>query len=635
MNLLALLLGRRLANRESGARKIGALEGVPAMGLDALASVAYGPEAALMLLMPFGAAAPAMLGWLLLPIIVLLGLLCLSYWQTIQVYRERGGAYVVARENLGAPAGMVAAAALLIDYILNVAVGISAGVGALVSVLPGLHPHMLPICLCVLGLLTLLNLRGTPESGRVLAVPTYAFLACFAGLFVLGVLHVIDAHGAPRPMRAPAPLTAAASGAGAWLLLRAFASGCTAMTGVEAVSNSMSAFRDPKERHGHATLAVIVIALGLMLAFLAWLVPAYRIGAMAQSRPGYRTVLAQLAGAISGENAFYYAAMASLLAVLVLSANTSFTAFPRLCRNLAQDGYLPESFAIAGRRLEYSIGLLCLAGCAGVLLVAFGGITDRLIPLFAIGAFTGFALSQFGMAAHWRRAWQEHRPRSGHAARLTFNALGGVVTTAVLLVMVVTKFREGAWITLFLMAAGYALLHRIQHYYAKLRRLEGDDATLRARAPARTAAIVIIERWNRPARGALEFALGMTDEVYALHLARLTGPDQQEPDLRRRWNANVEAPLRAAGHQPPQLRIAEARYRILHRPILEWIAELRREDADLRVAVVLQQQVKRHWLQHLLHAHRARSLRRHLAQANVPFLAIVTVPWSPDTGKER
>jgi amino acid transporter len=503
MKLLALLLGRRLANRESGARKIGAIEGVPAMGLDALASVAYGPEAALMLLMPFGATAPAMLGWLLLPIIVLLGLLCLSYWQTIQVYRERGGAYVVARENLGAPAGMVAAAALMIDYILNVAVGISAGVGALVSVLPRLHPHMLVICLCVLGLLTLLNLRGTPESGRVLAVPTYAFLACFAGLFVLGVLHVILAHGAPRPLRAPAPLAASASGAGAWLLLRAFASGCTAMTGVEAVSNSMSAFRDPKERHGHATLAIIVVALGLMLAFLAWLVPAYRIGAMAQSRPGYRTVLAQLAGAIIGENTFYYAAMAALLAVLVLSANTSFTVFPRLCRNLAQDGYLPESFAIAGRRLEYSIGLLCLAGCAGILLVAFGGITDKLIPLFAIGAFTGFALSQFGMAAHWRSAGREHHSRGGHAMRLTFNALGGIVTTAVLMIMVVTKFREGAWITLFLMAAGYALLHRIRRYYARLRKLEGDGANgshrhHRTLEPARTRRTGIRHGHDRP-----------------------------------------------------------------------------------------------------------------------------------------
>jgi hypothetical protein len=214
--------------------------------------------------------------------------------------------------------------------------------------------------------------------------------------------------------------------------------------------------------------------------------------------------------------------------------------------------------------------------------------------------------------------------------RLTFNALGGIVTTAVLMIMVVTKFREGAWITLFLMAAGYALLHRIRRYYARLRKLEGDDAALHARPPARTAAIVIIERWNRPARGALEFAMGMTDQVYALHLARLTGPDQKEPpDLRRRWNANVEAPLLAAGRKPPQLRIAEARYRILHRPILEWIADLRRDDGDLHIAVVLQQQVKHHWLQHLLHAHRARSLRRHLAHANVPRLAIVTVPWSP------
>ena len=630
MDLPELLLGRRLANRESGARKIGALEGVPSMGLDALASIAYGPEAALVLLMPLGAAAPATMGWLLLPIIVLLGLLCLSYWQTIDAYRERGGAYVVARENLGVPAGLVAATALMIDYILNVAVGISAGVGALASVLPRLHPHMLAICLAVLALLTLLNLRGTPESGRALAIPTYLFLACFAGLFALGLLRVALAHGPPQPAAAPTPIPAATQGAGVWLLLRAFAGGCTAMTGVEAVSNSMSAFRDPKARHGHCTLAIIVVALALMLACVAWLVPVFRIGAMQQARPGYRSVLAQLAAAIAGEGAFYYFAMAALLAVLVLLANTSFAAFPRLCRNLAQDGYLPEGFAIAGRRLVYSIGLLCLAGCAGALLIAFEGITDRLIPLFAIGAFTGFALSQFGMAAHWRRAWREQGARGGHAARLTFNAIGGVVTCAALAVMVVAKFREGAWITLFLMAAGYALLHRVRGYYDRLRRVEGDAASLHARPPMATAALVIVEQWNRPARMALEFAMDVSERVIALHLARLTGPEQKEPpDLRQRWNANVDAPLRAAGRTPPVMRVVEAHYRTLHLPILKAIGELRREDPRRHIAVVVPEQVKRRWPQALMHAHRTRSLLRHLARANVPHLALVTLPWRP------
>ena len=634
MDLVALLLGRRLANRESGARKIGALEGVPAMGLDALASVAYGPEAALLLLMPLGAAAPATTGWLLLPIIVLLGLLCLSYWQTIEAYRERGGAYVVARENLGVPAGLVAATALMIDYILNVAVGISAGVAALVSVLPRLHPHTLAICLGVLALLTLLNLRGTLDSGRALAAPAYLFLTCFAALFALGLVRATLAHGHPQPLQPPAPLAMAASGGGLWLLLRAFASGCTAMTGVEAVSNGMSAFRDPTPRHGHRTLSIIVFALGTMLACLAWLVPAFRIGAMPQAQPGYRSVLAQLAGAIVGEGAFYYLAMASLLAVLVLSANTSFTAFPRLCRNLAQDGYLPEGFAIAGRRLVYSIGLLCLAGCAGALLVAFAGITDRLIPLFAIGAFTGFVLSQFGMAAHWRRMWRERGgKRGGHATRLAFNAVGGAVTTAALLVMVVAKFREGAWITLFLMAAGYMMLHRIRRYYDRLHRLEGDASPLRLRGAAGTVSIVVIERWNRPARDALDFAMGISGQVVALHLARLSGPEQKEPpDLRRRWHASVEAPLQAEGRAPPRLRVAEARYRRLHHPVLDLIGELRREWPEHYIAVVLPERVKQGWLQQLMHAHRTHALLRHLAKACVPRLVLVTLPWSLTPG---
>ena len=580
--------------------------------------------------MPLGAAAPATMGWLLLPIIVLLGLLCLSYWQTIEVYRERGGAYVVARENLGVPAGLVAATALMIDYILNVAVGISAGVGALVSVLPRLHAHMLAICLVVLALLTLLNLRGTPESGRALAVPTYLFLACFAGLFALGLARVALAHGHPQPAVAPMPIPAAAQGAGVWLLLRASAGGCTAMTGVEAVSNSMSAFREPKARHGHRTLAILVGALALMLACVAWLVPAFRIGAMQQARPGYRSVLAQLADAIAGQGVFYYLTMAALLAVLVLSANTSFTAFPRLCRNLAQDGYLPEGFAIAGRRLVYSIGLLWLAGCAGALLIAFEGITDRLIPLFAIGAFTGFALSQFGMAAHWRRAWREPGARGGHAARLTFNALGGVATSAALGIMVVAKFREGAWITLFLMLSGYLLLHRVRGYHDRLRSLEGDQAPLHARPAMPTAALVIVERWNRPARTALEFAMDVSDRVIALHLARLAGPEQKEPpDLRQRWNANVDAPLRAAGRTPPALHVVEAHYRTLHLPILKAIGELRREDPRRHIAVVVPAQVKRLWPQAMMHAHRTHSLLRHLARARVPHLALITLPWAP------
>lgn len=634
MDLVALLLGRRLANRESGAHKIGTLEGVPATGLDSLASIAYGPEATLLALAPLGAAASASAGWLQAPVIVLLALLGFSYWQTIAVYGDRaGGAYAVARENLGTRAGLVAAAALLVDYILNAAVGISAGVAALVSLLPRLHGHALVICLAVLAFLTVLNLRGTLASGRVLAVPTWIFLACFAGLLGWGLWQVVVAGGHPQPVLAPAPLHAGTHGGAPWLLVLALAGGCTALTGVESASNSMTAFREPAIRHAHRSMVVTVVALAVMLACVAALLPAYRVGAMEQSRPGYRSVLAQLAAAIAGDGTFYYVTMATLLAVLVLSANSSFTAFPRLCRDLARDRLLPAAFANAGRRLVYSAGLLTLAVTAAVLLVIFGGITDRLIPLFEIGAFTGFVLNQFGMAAHWRRT---RRTAGGHggALAIALNVAGGAATAAVLGVIVVAHFREGAWIAVLVMAGFGALLHGIRGHHEARQRLEGDRAPVSPQSePTPTVAIVAIERWNRPARAALEFAMTIANRVIALHVARLAGPDQDEsPDLRRVWEADVEAPLAAAGRAPPTLRVVEARYRVLHRPILALVDELRREDADARIAVVLPARAERGWIRRLPGANRERRLRRRLARAGVPGLAIVSVPWRPPTG---
>jgi amino acid transporter len=292
----------------------------------------------------------------------------------------------------------------MIDYVLNVAVGISAGVAAVVSAVPSLHPYILPLCLGILLLITLVNLRGTLDAGRAFALPTYAFVASFAVILAIGIGKAALAGGHPQAAVPPPALSRETEAASLWLLLRAFASGCTAMTGVEAVSNGMSAFREPTVRYGHRTLAAIVAILAAFLAGIAYLTTVFRIGAMDQTQDGYRSVLSQLAAAVTGTGVFYYTAMASVLSVLALSANTSFVDFPRMCRLVAEDGFLPKPFAIAGRRLVFSVGILYLAAGAGSLLVLFGGITDRLIPLFAIGAFLTFTLSQAGMVALSERA---------------------------------------------------------------------------------------------------------------------------------------------------------------------------------------------------------------------------------------
>ena len=380
MPLLDILLGRRLATSEEAENKIGVWTGVPTLGLDALGSASYGPEAALTILLPLGAVGLAYVEGVSLVILALLAVLYFSYRQTLSAYPNGGGSYTVAKENLGTRAGLLAAASLLLDYILNVAVGISAGVGALVSAAPALQPHILAICLGVLALITLVNLRGARESGVLFSVPTYLFVVSLLGVLGVGIFRVVVSGGHPVPVTPPPALPPTVAPVSFWLLLRAFASGCTAMTGVEAISNGIAAFEEPKVERARHTLTFIVVVLGLLLGGIAFLSRVYGVGAMNQEHPGYQSVISQLVGAVAGRGVLYYVTVGSVLAVLALSANTSFTGFPRLCRIVAADGYLPRVLGVVGHRLVYSAGILALAGAAGLLLVGFGGITDRLIP---------------------------------------------------------------------------------------------------------------------------------------------------------------------------------------------------------------------------------------------------------------
>ena len=629
--LSRLVLGRFIATEAGEERKIGAFEGVPAMGLDGLGSSAYGPEAALTILMPLGAAGLSAVQPIMLLLVALLAILYVSYRQTVLAYPSNGGAYTVAKANLGTGASLLAAAALMVDYVLNVAVGISAGIGALVSAVPMLQPHTLTLCLGVLGFLTLVNLRGTLDAGRLFALPTYLFIASFVLVIGLGVWATIASGGHPVPIEAPPALPAATASLGLWLLLRAFASGCTAMTGVEAVSNGVGAFREPVVLQAHRTLTIIVVTLGVLLIGIGYLARAYGIGAMDQMQGGYQSLLSQLVAAVVGRGWIYDVSIGSLLCILCLSANTSFVDFPRLCRLVARDGFLPRPFAVAGRRLVYSVGVLYLAGTAGLLLFAFGGITDRLIPLFAIGAFLTFTLSQAGMVVHWRREGRSGH-RVGHGLRLALNGLGATTTGLALAVILAAKFVEGAWITVIAIPLVILLLRTIHAYYARL------DEQLREEGPIDLAEVeaplvlVATRGWDRLTDKAIRFALRMSSDVIAVHLLDLDGDhDENEARrLRKSWEVDVAAPARTAGLTAPRLMLLQATFRRIHAPLLRLIERIRREQPDRVIAVLVPTVAKTHLWQHLLHTHHTARLSQALLRFGGDDVVVVNIPWHLD-----
>jgi amino acid transporter len=632
ISLLRLILGRRLANEEYAERKINAFEGVSAMGLDGLGSCSYGPEAALTMLMPLGAAGLGYIGWVMAPILLLLLILYASYRQTLRAYPNNGGAYTVSKLNLGTDASLIAASALMIDYVLNVAVGISAGIGALTSAAPVLHPYTLSLCLAMLALVSVVNLRGTVDAGRAWAAPTYLFLACFIGIIAIGASHTLSSGGHPAAIVPPPRPPRAMQAFSLWLILRSFAAGCTAMTGVEAVSNGVSAFREPRVRRAHHALGAICGFLGLLLAGITYLVRTYGIVAMDQTKSGYQSVLSQLAGAVVGHGALYYVSMASVLCVLCLSANTSFVDFPRVCRLVAEDDFLPRPFAAVGRRLVFSVGIVYLALTAGLLLVVFGGITDRLIPLFAVGAFLTFTMSQAGMVAHWHREIRNATSagaRHGFRAHLAINAVGAGATGIALVIIIVAKFREGAWITLLAIPATIFLLRSVKKYYVRLDAQLRDRKQLNLRGSEPPLVLVTAPGWNKLTDRALQFALRISPEVLAVHFTELDGSEAQDEEraLRQCWARDVEAPARKAGLRPPKLVRLRATFRRMTGPLLQLIAEIQHKHPHRLIAVLLPEVVKERWWQYLLHNHRMRRLQATLLRYGGSRIIVMIMPW--------
>jgi amino acid transporter len=594
------------------------LTGIPMLGLDALASAAYGPEAALTLLIPLGVLGIAYIGPISAVIIVLLAIVYFSYRQTIAAYPLGGGSYTVARANLGAPAGLLAAAALMLDYVLVVAVGISAGVGALVSALPFLHPHTLLICLVILALIALVNLRGVRESGLAFVVPTYLFVGCLFIVLAVGIVGTILSGGHPIPLEAPPVLPPPVLAPSLWLLLQAFASGCTAMTGVEAVSNGVTAFRQPAVKYAQRTLTAIIAILAVLLIGIAILAPAYGIGATAPGQAGYQSVLSQLVAAVAGRGLFYYLTIGAVLAVLAFSANTGFAGFPRLCRVVARDEYLPHAFANRGRRLVFTQGIVTLAVFAGLLLVAFGGVTDHLIPLFAIGAFTAFTLSQAGMVAHWRKT-------GGRVARrnMLINGVGALATAATLAVILVAKFTAGAWITLVIIPMIVVNFLAVKHHYSRVRRETARRQPLDTTNLQAPLVVVPTPGWSMMASKSLRFALKLSPDVYVVQVRF----EEQMDDLQANWERYVATPAHEAGLPVPQLVVLQSPYRQLIGPLFNYITRLEQEHPDRQVAVIIPELVERHWVHKLLHNQQGEVLKSLLLRQGDRRIVIINVPW--------
>jgi amino acid transporter len=619
MNILDLVVGKPIRTSDERAEQIGSIQGIPIFGLDALSSAAYGPEAALSLLIPLGLLGVRYIVPISAAIITLLVIVYFSYRQTIAAYPSGGGSYTVARFNLGAPASLLAAAALLADYILTAAVGISAGVGALVSAVPSLLSHTVSLCVGILVVITILNLRGVREAGSAFAVPTYLFVGTLLITIVAGVLRVLLSGGNPTPAVPLPPAPAMTEAVSFWLLLKVFASGCTALTGVEAVSNGVKAFREPTVKNAQRTLTVIIFLLAVLLAGISYLVKAYGIAATDPGQPGYQSVLSMLTAAVFGKGFFYYLTIGSILVVLSLSANTAFADFPRLCRAIAQNNYLPHVFGYRGRRLVYTYGIVVLAILCGSVLILFGGITDRLIPLYAVGAFLAFTLSQAGMVMHWRKNRGPNWLKSA-----LMNGLGALVTGITTGVVLVAKFVEGAWITLLFVPLTIVFFVLVRRHYHSVKLITNCKVPVDvAGLSQHPIAVIAIDRWSNITRQGIEFAARLSPEVIALHVE----PSEHSELLQDDWEHYVERPFRAAGKEPPQLHVLPSPYRFIIVPVVQFVLDLSKKHPDRNIIVVIPELVEDKWYEYFLHNQRGRLLEWVLLARGNERVFTVTAPW--------
>ncbi len=619
------IFGKPLATSEERGEHIGVAAGIPIFGLDALTSAAYGPEQALYLLIPLGLAGGERY---LLPIItcilVLLVIVFFSYRQTIAAYPNGGGSYTVASENLGNNAGLLAAAALMIDYILTAAVGISAGVTAVTSVEARLIPHTLALCLAILAIIAVVNLRGVKDTGAAFILPTFLFIGSLLMLVGVGVYKTFAAGGHPHSLAGlPPPVAPHGPLVGFafyWLIMKAFSSGCAAMTGVEAVSNGVMAFGEPRAKKAQYTLTVIIAILIILLYGTSWLAKHYGIMAMEPDDPNYQSLLSLLVKAVFGRSWVYFLTMGSVFLALALSANTAFADFPRLTRAIAMKDYLPHVFILRGRRLLFSHGVYALTGFTALILIAFGGVTDKLIPLYAIGAFLAFTLSQAGMVQHWRKQEGDHKGRNWH---MFVNGLGALATGATTIVVLASKFLAGAWVTAILVPTLILLMYSVKKHYTRVQGEMKDMTPLNVENLEEPLVVIPVAGWNRISEKAVRFGLLLSKEIKVVHVHSEDEGHGIEDD----WTDKVLVPLRSKGLTEPELVTIPSNFRFIISPLMNYILNLEAENPGRKVAVLLPELVVRHWWENLLHNQRVQVLKLYLLLKGNQRIVVVNIPW--------
>jgi amino acid transporter len=576
-----VLIGRPLRRSEAAKEQITPVEGLSALSLDALTSVAYGPEAIIVVLAVAGAGALHVVLPITLAIVALLAILVFSYRQVIDAYPGGGGAYAVSRANLGARASLVAGASLIVDYTLTVAVSIAAGVGALTSAFPSLSSATVPLCLAFLAVITLMNLRGLGDAARAFLLPTMLFIIGLLAIIGIGLIHPLAVH-APQPGRSLLA-THGLQVVGVLLVLKAFSAGCSALTGVEAIANGVPLFKQPRVTRAKRTELLLGVILGTMLLGLAVLARRWHIGPRSN-----QTVLSQIMGMAVGRHWAYYVVSLTITIVLALAANTSFGGLPILASLLARDNYLPHLFSLRGDRQVFANGIWVLAGLSAGLLIAVGGNTNEMIPLFAIGVFTGFTLSQAGLVVHW---WRTRPPRWHYRAAV--NGFGAVITALATVIFLISKFVDGAWVVVIAVPTFVFLFIRIRAYYNRAALELGVGTVPGKPAGKRTLVIVPVANVSRLTRHAISEALSLGQEVVAVSVVNDGGDDDQTDTqaLEREW---------AEWDPGVRLQVLHTEFASVVEPIVAFIDEAR-EQSDQQIVVLIPVVIPDHFRYRILH----------------------------------
>ncbi len=606
-----VLIGAPISNELAGHERLTKFKALAVLSSDAISSVAYATEAILINLVLAGSARL----WITLPIslviIALLAIVAISYRQTIPAYPNGGGSYIVAKGNLGTIPGLVAAAALLIDYVLNVAVSVAAGVLNLASLFPALLPYIILLDVGLVVLITIINLRGVRESGSIFAIPTYFFVVSAVLLIVVGLVKAYFFHH--QPFIGTFPYAKVSEPLSLFLILRAFATGCSAMTGVEAISNGVPAFEKPETRNASITLTWMATILGTLFLGITLLVMTYAVEA---SKTGSPTVIDQISHLVfSGPLSFMYPVFTfATLGILTLSAETSYSDFPRLASLLARDRFLPNQFAFRGDRLAFSVGIIVLALLASILLVVFKGSTDALINLFAVGVFMSFTLSQSGMVMHW---WRLRKEEKNWLRSMIINGTGAFATLIVALVISITKFLEGAWVVVLLIPVLVFMFLSIHKHYTHVQRERVSDLPINP-SDIHHRIIVPIDMLDRATKQSLAYARSISPHVTAVHVCTNDGERMMIQEEWSKWQKHF------SDQEETHLLTIESPYRTLVRPILAYVDIVRQRHPNDTITVILPEFVVLHWWEYFLHNQTAFRLKAALLFR--PGIIVVSVP---------